>query len=317
MVKKDLIFHVGMPKTGTTSLQKTFWKNRQTMFSDYGVFYPDIWLNNEGIAQHNLALLFETGEACVEDLVNDFKSILLKDNLSKLLISSESFTNSIAGKTFDLFYDFLTLLSKEVNIKIIVVLREYSSFVESMYLHSIKVGNVNSDFSRYLKDRLTWCDKYFSRLAHLRDSKEIELKIFPYDGGSVIDKFSKFLRIDFESDGSSRVNQKLTAKGQLLLYKMENYFPGFDTQRRRLVLALEQGLITFDNDYKNYTLFRENEFRLLSLISRNYAKEFSINEYFSASKDFESYIDGKRFVDLDALELSTSDLSDVEEFLKS
>lgn len=144
-----IYLHIGMPKTGTTCLQKALFKNRDKLLEN-GYLYPmsGIRHNAKQIEDrycHNLLAQFFIefkGKSYLlskfpnwEDVKIEIDSI----NPKNVIISAEAFTS------FDVFYKPETIAKikdflKTYEIRIIIYLRKQDDFLESCYRYMVKLG---------------------------------------------------------------------------------------------------------------------------------------------------------------------------------
>lgn len=146
---KKILFHIGTPKTGTTTLQNTIMNNASTL-SQHGVHVtPRPRLNEiQLMLQDNL----DAG-------INNFEAIrtIIQEELQQpentLLLSHEAFAgisyihpHSIAG----MYSSQLSKLFEGHEVTIIVYLRRQDLFMESRYIQSVKNG-LDIPFADYLE----------------------------------------------------------------------------------------------------------------------------------------------------------------------
>ena len=153
-----LIFHIGLPKTGTTSLQSLLAASRGKLRSQ-GIIYPDFGI--EGLENHHLLLRPICKDFSLEDGVWDARLkgqyldveaikryLHTKATSAKahtMVLSSEIFTGGhaffeqrIGG--LDLAHYAQQLFSAFEQIEIVVCLRNQVEWLESCYIEAIKGG---------------------------------------------------------------------------------------------------------------------------------------------------------------------------------
>lgn len=138
---RRLYLHIGMHKTGSTSIQYFLHANRALLHRQ-GVDYPEE--QRYGYAHHPLAWLclpharfmdplkdkYATREAWVNDL-NAFRDRLKASRYDRIILSSETFADTDPAKVAEYFRDFDT--------RIIVYLRRQDLYLESSYNQNRKM----------------------------------------------------------------------------------------------------------------------------------------------------------------------------------
>jgi hypothetical protein len=153
-IMTTIYLHIGMPKTGTTSLQKFLFDNREKLL-EKGYLYPLsgmmsngslITFNHHGLGKALLKkydpkyLVIKNSrsgriqwESSWEDLKKEIKVI----NPQNVIISSECFT--FKKEFYDL--DIIAMVKKmleEYETKIVIYLRRQDDFLRSLYCHYMK-----------------------------------------------------------------------------------------------------------------------------------------------------------------------------------
>lgn len=149
---KKLIFHCGVHRTGSTTIQSVMKKNKGILRS-HGILYPSLF----GLPNHvKIPWWIKNGKVTLEDLKNE---ILGQDEdvIDTIVISAEDFC--ILKNV-----DFLEYFSKYFDVHIALYLKEQSSWVESWYNQHIKwpwEGRFSSCDISYFMDSLDdfhWID---------------------------------------------------------------------------------------------------------------------------------------------------------------
>lgn len=165
-----LLLHMGMPKTGSTALQKFLFINRENL-EKYGWCYPllvkelpDVHGDKSIVTNgnffydyiHGFEYKLETGSA---DWDIKWNQVLRHLENKNVVLSSEAF--SVRGTE-----KFLTgAVKKYNNIKIVIYLRRQDRVVESFYNNRIKDGVFGGTFKDYLEtDEVKGMCHYISKL---------------------------------------------------------------------------------------------------------------------------------------------------------
>ncbi len=261
-----LTIHAGMAKTGTTALQAELHSNRSSL-RESGIAYPSEFCDAEGIAHHALpAALLESSKA-KSPLIESFMVYLENEPAPRVLISSEAFGNALAPRHVETFSHFLMRLRARRPVRLVVALRRVDSFFESMYLHSIKVGELNLDFSSYLMRRRNWMPNLLRGLARVHQALgENSLAYVKY-------RSDPAYRLEFYEKtgvpvpalarplGKALRNPRLGLKAQTALRFLPQIEKdvGRSLPRGRLISAFESGRLSFSDDIFRYNLMDHRE----------------------------------------------------------
>lgn len=158
-MKKKLFLHIGLHKTGTTTLQVFFNQNRDNLYNcDY--LYPRTGIPEKYDAQHNLGWLMIKSKQASSIFGNwqEAHKEIENTNCNHIIISSESFglanPENIKNLKSELsFYE----------IKIIVYIRRQDLILESIYIQYLKQGILSEKNSNNI---LSFLDKIRSRLHY-------------------------------------------------------------------------------------------------------------------------------------------------------
>lgn len=212
----NLFLHIGLPKTGTSYIQNIFWnKNNQKFLK---VYYPkDTEKKFKFIptAGNGLELFHGIKERDELFLKNYFKKIFQKNK--NVLLSSEVF--STLNYDDILFFE-NTLKLNEINIKIIVFVRNLYSFYLSGYSQTIKRGGETKSFIKNAIEREPLLDKifFFDKIG--------EVNVFEYDLlENILYPFYQLKLISQEllNNKEKKINKSLSLN-QLIFFKFLNKF---------------------------------------------------------------------------------------------
>lgn len=143
--KKNIVFHIGLHKTGTTSLQSGFYQNQESLLAE-GIYLPKSCMENSRsqIIHSNLPwqLLNHKGYmpslGTLEDLVDEVSHV----NCSNVIITSEGLSRLKRPEE---------LLSRFVgfNLKVLFYIRRQDIIAPSRYTEDLKFG-YSHDFEVWL-----------------------------------------------------------------------------------------------------------------------------------------------------------------------
>lgn len=147
-----IVFHVGMPKTGTSTLQAFFFDNRKLLHNQ-GIYYPIKPISNyfEGqqvLLHPHISGSLEKSNECLAQFIQEG----VDSKCDILLLSME------ATQEFINFFDF-----KNFSVEIIQYIRIFPSFNESLFSQCLKTpyfngirGLNNTRLASFSKNELVW-----------------------------------------------------------------------------------------------------------------------------------------------------------------
>lgn len=263
MRENTLFLHMGVPKTGTTSLQNFLYENEELLNSN-GFSYPhvleelvDLPFSREHIKKNGAMFygyLDENKENDVywREFCNYLHSCLEEYNI---IVSAEGMINEwerILSKIEGEFYD----------IKVIVYLRRQDELIESLWNQNIKAGDTSRSFEEYVAVAPIWLDydNTLNRMIRVLGADRVIVRNYNrlLDGSIEID-FMTSIGIEYER--ITKVNS------DILNIKMSDRFLSFKRLFNEVGLQCE-GYISKDFRYvfeelsKNYPDYeRANYFK--------------------------------------------------------
>lgn len=159
-----VILHIGLEKTGTTTIQRVFNSNSELLM-DKGVYYPRYFGEENHVCLYNYAksksaideLRIYSGlksEDDVEKFRIDFRDMFLKDvkdkNPEYLVLSNEHLSSRLSGvEGVSRLKELLESISDDI--KVVMYVRNIFDFLVSSYSTAIKCGETKS-FIDYIPD---------------------------------------------------------------------------------------------------------------------------------------------------------------------
>jgi hypothetical protein len=235
--------HIGVPKTGTTLLQRFFFENREALLR-HGVLYPDVSLR--GFGHHDFAFLIAGGypdwatpqPRTLPELAAQLRNDVVRIDPKTVLLSSEDFYLFPAPGT-------LLKLLKEVEvasrfrIALIVYLRRQDLAHESWYNQTVKAQGATHRFDQSVRDTYAlwdyeanlklWADVFGTENIMVRPFEQAQ-----FAGGSLIDDFLAVLQLSgvgFKVP-PGRINTSLN-KDLLEFQRLFNALPMATQDKRR------------------------------------------------------------------------------------
>ena len=139
-----LYLHIGMPRTGTTSLQKCLTQVKKIGKLDY----PSLYKDEENIGHHLINNLIQKNpkDACKE---------LFRQNRDKndLIISCEALFNILTKDSKNNLVDFLYYLESSAGfeVEILCTIRPLLDYILSIYLQQVRSGYKIQNFDQYFE----------------------------------------------------------------------------------------------------------------------------------------------------------------------
>ena len=253
MKKKECIVHIGMHKTGSSSIQASLYQQLKSEFFSY------FDLNEPNHSERIFSLFVKERKNRIHsayqkkgltnndivDLNLNTKNMLINNmdvsNKSIMILSAEKITDLVTVELEELKFFFSLYFEK---ITIVAYVRTPKSYLESMFQQGVKSGvnkfMVEESYPDYRK-RFEKFDNVFGR-------ENVQLwkfdpKSFP-DGNVVMD-FCSRLGIQIQAENTVRVNESLSKEALSLLYVYRKYGSGLGASNnvlygnRTLIKALK------------------------------------------------------------------------------
>jgi hypothetical protein len=287
-----LYLHIGLPRTGTTSLQTVLARSAAPLAATNTV-YPERWRDGGNLAHHELAsglLAGETGLAVQDDFL---RYVAEKGKRTHVIISTEGFSNGLAPSKFHLFRSFLRACSSWTPVRVVLTLRRYDMFVSSMYHHQLKWGQEpDLDIDRYARLRQSWISGVFKGLSDLRrDSDVASLVLIPYvEGSDSIAPALDALGVSpllLRPRPPARLGRSIGLKALVLLRFLNEWVTEhrLPVERRHVVQLFERREFEFRNEEYAYDILGYDARQALHEHALSAAAEHGITEYHGAYRD--------------------------------
>lgn len=193
----ELILHAGWGKTGTTSIQSHFAKQRAHNLTNFRLLYPQTGasnnLNGED-AHHIFSLAFQdiggmsTGLS-LSALLRNLKNEIQQNPCDKVLISSEIMPIVFESEEFR---DFIKL--NEIRVSLVLTIRRLSEVLMSTTSQIIRDTATDfpaTPFAVFLSNRRNF--NYFSKIRTWESSGTLgEIRLIPYSS-SVVSDFTELV----------------------------------------------------------------------------------------------------------------------------
>lgn len=191
-MKKTLILHIGMPKTGTSTIQNTLKLNKKIL-AENKILYPDFeefkkfYENKNFYSTGNgnplaYAMRKDLGENSIKnffsfnEVVKDIISKFVLNEYKMLIISHEDLLYMSSKQI-----EFINQLSIENNIELTAIfyIREQVSFHISNYQQHIKQLKKSFSFGEYLTNRLEFANylNFIEKWTNMLTNKQFIVKL--------------------------------------------------------------------------------------------------------------------------------------------
>jgi len=244
-----LWLHIGMPKTGTTAIQRYLHDNPD-LLAEHGVHYMNTGRDRgTGVAKlicHNsMAMdMNRSWQIGPQDQPAAFRQEYLDHQGENCLVSSEMFFGRDLEPLHSHLFDGL-----DAPVRVLIYLRRFDDFIEADYKQRSKKGRqTGGNVFEYVDDRIKRIreDPYFEKIKDALPNAEIVPRLYVREeltGQDVIVDFLSVLGVPPESvvlpkAESNRTLSRLTAEA----LGMFNHSNGFDVRRQRRLDRAVQAL---------------------------------------------------------------------------
>lgn len=281
---RKLFLHIGMPKSGTTTIQYVLAENRKLLL-DEGVLVPQAGvgaaLHQQG--HHELSAELKRNEhRVIDDLLIEIE----KSKASAVVVSSEELSSlnqrqiEVLGHAFSAY-----------DVKVIVYLREQASFVESLYNQAVKTGAEKRDRHEFLADilssnRLNYLSivKAWSGVFGKENIKPKRYDNSFVDGKALLDDFFGCVGVNTDKLNIARVSYNESVDSRYIEFLRVVNRVGFESDvKNAKIVSVLLGPSSYSNGVRT-SIFGVTERKLV----RNYCKASNralAKEYFGNSGD--------------------------------
>jgi hypothetical protein len=188
-----LFLHIGCGKAGSTTIQQSLLES-QDILAQHDIVLPEISKAHGG----NCAPLAMALHSKVKDrdrTLEQFENLFALPLSRKIVISSEF----LLGLSSSAIADFRQLIGKR-DIQVIVYIREYSNWFQSLYGQASRTGKNLTNFDLFFARRWTECSvtRYLSRWADVFGWNSIRVRSLDpqcLTGGTLLADFSSILGV--------------------------------------------------------------------------------------------------------------------------
>lgn len=268
MTKPRCILHIGMPKTGSSSIQATLWRENNIEDCEYlkigkvsnhapiifSLFSkrPELYYIHKD-EQRTLSQLDEFVKHYREELTKTLTSIQAK----QYIISGEDILYLQEDELHELK---LYLLQFSCEILVVGYVRPPISFMQSAAQQNIRAGAVGfgiADFSPNYRNGLEKFDRVFGQ------DKVALIKFAPDSlvAGDVVVDFCSRIGISVENKKILRVNESLSLEAIALLYVFHKFCKGGACAPSDKIIKLTENFLTFGVRKFHYSKLLSDQIR--------------------------------------------------------
>lgn len=285
--------HIGLSKTGSSSIQYFLWNNRPVL-EKYGICYPDLGYRSRQASEkrngHILVVPFRGNRVNRKKEIAQYEAALdkveeLGQSYDRIVLSDEALWSS--G-----YYNFAVweqlkagLEKRNMQLKLIVYLRRQDLWVQSSYAQRIRKGTIKTGesksnatltFYEYLEhlQNKNWPLDYYAYICELAKFFGKESLIIRVLEKGQLQGEERLLQSDFLdilglslSDGfeidKEAYNQRFD-NYFLEIKRVLNYLPGFQNRYNVLADYIDEIQENMPSDYKaqrKYTIFKQGDQR--------------------------------------------------------
>lgn len=248
----EIIVHVGMHKTGSSSIQETLSKVQMQAVeylsigpSNHSAFFSTLLSKHpENYHTHRKSGL---SKSKVRDLqllyVKKLHTALQNVTKKKVLISAEDLSSSSNGYS-ELEYLKELLVSYCKRIRIVGYVRPPAGYMQSAFQQRMKGGGQNVFDLR----KVYPCYKQsFAKMDDIFGQENVELIAFKRDSlhnGDVVQDFARRIEVDLDPSKIVRTNESLSLEATALLFVFRHFsgklagYKGYNSDNNRLIAAL-------------------------------------------------------------------------------
>ena len=168
---RNLFIHAGLAKTGTTSIQRYFTRNRRAI-RDLGFDYPDLCVSESGEAHHNISdeIMNHKKFDPTQGSIRDMQAYLAAPHrLQNIVLSSEGLATCIANKQkLPEFVKFLkSARDTGYRLYLIIMFRKFEHLIKLRYLQKLKTGQLDQELEAFVDENVTWFGRLFLHMKGL------------------------------------------------------------------------------------------------------------------------------------------------------
>lgn len=260
-MKKKIIVHVGLSKTGSSAIQNELAELTLTNKIDPKVNYSHFNFTRSSVASSGNGEWFKNNLLIPDTItIKNNLDILFSENKSTLIFSGEGL-NSLSPQKWIKFNKIL--IEREVDLTVFFVVRDIREWLLSSYSQSLKRNGETRSFSSSIKSRnLDGLKKPFEY------SKYFKVKVLKYSNDRYFaEKCSEIFEVRLKLN--RKVNPRLSKLGMSFARNLNKFFPIFIVAR---LIDHMQFIFCSQQEFKN----NEEIDKVVEQVKKQYSKDINI-----------------------------------------
>lgn len=236
---------------------------------------------------------------------------MMPDDNRDLVISSEQFFNFLSTANLPRLVGLVDACKAQSETVVVLYLRRWDDFVNSMFLQSVRHGRVPSNPADYAEKRLQGVSKIFAAVKMLKANDGFECKVFAYNQKVDIRRHFETLMPSLQglsAVGNLPRTEKLTLKQQVAISFATEIMqsPVNDDAKNRIVARIRRGALRFEGDLSDYSVIPPELDSALRESALKAARENGLDDYVEA---FETVAPVKNYQRYDPSVLTEADIA--------
>lgn len=328
---EKLFLHLGLAKTGTSSLQAFLYSNRHTLIEKYGILYFDFQENHnffqvmfsdkpESLLQMQMLGIYTREAAdlyidkCRHNIITE-----IQNHRPRVIVVSSEFFSGMSMIELSRMWKFLKDIAQEVHP--IAYVRDPWSFSYSLTQELIRSGALSGEVA------LGYASSNVEIIRKFEDAFQAKIIVAPYinfgQSFNVVDDFSQRIGLDnfdsFTQPASTyAVNPRMTREAATMLLYLNRKYPTFDKDGLYIANPARDWMVEAIQQVKekvvNYQLSKATAEKIYSESRADI--QFMEATYFGGEKVFTELYSALNFPDYDdSLTLSCFSPVHIVEFM--
>lgn len=286
--QREILVHIGMRKTGSSSIQHYLHSQREILLSRYSINYPKslenggAWMADRGMSWGNVGHIYNAFEKEKKrnhelvfsglntvDILRNYMTSKIAETQANITIFSSEWLGDLS--TSNSFWNMLKQLQIDYSsrVRVVVYIREPFSYLLSLYKFMTLVANVQCSFDGFIKEkeRILGLD-FFSNIDYvtsLAEANEIITAVYVME--EVQDVAAHFVSQVLGISSYMEFSSKLTRSNRGPSYAETFFCRGLASTN--MELAISYGYERRDNLRFSHAELPETDFQIaLSVESR-------------------------------------------------